>query len=285
MLFQTRILNAQPQLDFVEPQDDTNKPVIGNLTLGEAVKISPKLAAHVLSISSNLKILEEYEIPLPHSITKQVLSVFRLNPRTLEWRLKKLHKFNVFNILKHDDKALEFVGKRYCISRLDYIANKNLNLMLSMKILLKKSENEFKDAVDEVSYKRKISGNEYITYLSKALSVDEQTVSLLLKNSRYYSRVPFSRPKLMLDFLQKSGYRNDQIIFGLPLVLYPLPVINKYIKSLSSRPELQPFSKWKDHDRLLHLLLYIIEKDHDYSGLAMLSDGSDEFCKFCLDVR
>ena len=42
--------------------------------------------------------------------------------------------------------------------------------------------------------------------------------------------------------------------------------IKLWITSHPKQPELQPFNVWESHEMILHLLLYYIEKDYNFTG-------------------
>lgn len=78
--------------------------------------------------------------------------------------------------------------------------------------------------------------------------------------------------KKVIDLLVKWNFSKLQIFNGVALVLYPPGRIAREIETLASRPEMQPFTAFRNNPQILQVILYYIEKKYHFTGRGVFDE-------------
>lgn len=81
--------------------------------------------------------------------------------------------------------------------------------------------------------------------------------------------IPIHRVISVVDFLEREAFSKSQIRHALPILLYPVSVIEKKLQEMRNMSEFAPWNLERETPLILRCCLYLIERDFSFT-----SDGT-----------
>ncbi|KAK9744690.1 short chain dehydrogenase [Popillia japonica] len=205
------------------------------------------------------KILKEEDIP-DSTIQKQ-MNVFTLSPHTIKARFAEIKEIPEMNVLRHSPRILRLiVHHNRAKSRLSFMHQLQLKCA-SMCLLEHDNEHYFNYHVRNTKDTNVL--NDIITLLKHLLNSDAPDIEYNLKKHPYHLQVPLVNIEKTCKHIQRS-FSNNAIIRVAPIVLYPSEKIEDALTQIKSMTDL-PQTRLTEAKKL-NLALYLIEKDHHFTG-------------------
>lgn len=200
--------------------------------------------------------LADYEIPFKHLIT--LPSLLLLTPQYVNDALLTLHTWPEFAVLKSHPKFLSVI-KYYKKANLylEYLKKAGFErCSINLLVMPDKRFNHHLYVGEEGPCCKEI-----VSYLSEKLDYSVEDVESRLCHHSSFRRISLTRMKSTLAFLFSKGFTKQQIFNGLGLILYSKTKVAKAWYRLPKLEHVQPFSEWRNSPDVLHLLLYVVEKE------------------------
>ncbi|XP_064456471.1 transcription termination factor 5, mitochondrial-like isoform X2 [Ornithodoros turicata] len=210
-----------------------------------------------------------------HGVTEAQIQrcpgIYTLCPRTVDARLKELQQVSEFAVRKSMPRMLNLVY--HCskaAQRIEILAEKNhtpISAPITINTLTAATHN-----FDKVLYSGgdMRCGREAHAFLAHHLDKDETEVRSRLRKHPAAYRAALLNVRKAVDLLEANGFTREQIWEGLQVVLYDVEHLAHQLQLLPTREELQPFEMWRSEPCLAEVLLYFIERDTHFTGLAKM---------------
>jgi hypothetical protein len=97
-----------------------------------------------------------------------------------------------------------------------------------------------------------------------------------MKLHPHHNQLDAVNAKMVISFLSKQKFTNEQIFHGIHLVLYPVERVATKLNEVSHRIDMQPFQDKRKDPRFLHTLLYYLEEQYGFSGSGVFSEQQEQ---------
>jgi len=195
-------------------------------------------------------------------------------PAELLEKLEQVEEYPEMAVFYHNPKFMDLFNRLDTISiRLEALRaadRKNISLHL----LSECNESEFIDTLQNGrKWRLPVEGAQFLCHHT---GKTKSEIFSQLKVHPYKETFTIENLKKVMDLLVKWDFSKLQIYNGLTLVLYPPGRIAREIITLASRPEMQPFTTFKNHPQILQVILYNIEKKFHFTGRGVFDELPDK---------
>lgn len=237
-------------------------PSLGSIQTTNLIHKWPRILS-----SAPENILKTYKYLKDHRVSDDQISryacVFALAPETVRKRLEEISAIPEFNLLNGCNNFLRLVyNQDMALTRLHYL--RSVGFTTVSLHLLTTSNDRFQQLLR--SENPRVSGSEVISYLSDTLKFSPGEIYTVLQRHPKWNQATVVNASDVLNVLRQRGYSRQHILNGLPLVLYPKGSILSIVKNLPNTPEAQPYEEWSQHYNVLQLVLYLLERENNFSG-------------------
>lgn len=192
-------------------------------------------------------------------------NILTLKPSTVKERIQNLAQFPDFELMKKDIKYVKLIHHYNKVTkRLQQMQDLNY-LYMSLTMLIS-AESVYRRTLE----KGWNSGSllQAARFISAMCDVNEKTVKeLLSEQSRHNRLVNPVNTKAVMEFLFSKGVTKSQFLCAVGIVQYDLQIVEQHFYAMHDMEELEPFDDWWNHPNLVHLLIYLIERDMGYIDL------------------
>lgn len=203
------------------------------------------------------------EFGIPNEAIQKCIHIFTLSSESVRDRLNTIKRTPELNPFLSHPRVLRLIYYyKQANIRLQYL--KNMQMKCASLHMLSGPKSVFEKYINEGGDKTR--GCDIVHYVSTALRCTRKEVQSKLLKHPYWCHVPLLHMKETLQFLCDSGFSRKQILSSVQLLLYPKLKVEQQLRVMPYREELQPYAKWKDTDYILSLCIYLIEKEHHFSG-------------------
>lgn len=225
------------------------------------------------------EIFEEYNIST--EAQKRCLHIFTLSAATIKNRLEYIKNTPEFSIYLNHPRGLKLIyyhknaAKR--IIELSFMCEKKCMTLNSLSGCTRDYDKFMKSPGDRIG-----KGRDLFFCLSEQFGTDTRYLRKIIKRHPFWINIPIINITLVLKKLSKKYSQND-IYNNCSILLYPLNAINHTLRMLQTNntkelSKLIPFFDQVDilqltNTQVLSLALYIIEKNHYFSGNGVWTDA------------
>lgn len=233
---------------------------IGGVPICELIKKRPKLVTYSPEkIKENIRIISSFNINEESLL--YAIDALNLDPKTVHKRMTELSKIEEFDVLRSHEHFLRLL-LYYTKAQLRLEFLKHSKQACSPLFVLTGSSSNFErfamegadDTVDAIEY------------LSGALEMDRTLCLEVLSRHPNWRRIPLTAISQSIKFLREKKFSDDEIRENLYLLLYPVASIETTLNSLLEMRSKGPKYSRLSNTKLLHLCLYNIELDFNFSG-------------------
>ncbi|XP_072376249.1 transcription termination factor 5, mitochondrial [Diabrotica undecimpunctata] len=212
-------------------------------------------------------ILKEFDIP-DETIRKRP-NVFQLSPETVKLRLQEIEKHPDLKILlTHPNVLSLIIHHNRAKTRLSFLHQMQLRCV-PLTILKSDVDDAFEEYVKEGKDINK--QRDLFQYLRKLFSVSMKEVKMKIQCHPFYLQVPLIDMQETYDYLKSEKFSKEHIYNVLYIILYPK---NK-VQSAHATIKYDLNYKYKSLSQVkkLNLMLYLIEKEHHFTGNGIWTHG------------
>jgi len=200
-------------------------------------------------------------------------------PAELLEKLEQVEEYPEMCVFYHNPKFMDLFDRLDTISiRLEALRaadRKNISLHL----LSEYNDSQFIKALQ--NGRRWRLPDEGAQFLSYHTGKTWREVHSQLRVHPHKDKFTIENLKKVMDLLLKWNFSKLQIFNGLALILYPPGRIAHEIETLASRPEMQPFTTFRNNPQILQVILYYIEKKYHFTGRGIFDDLPDKTIYRC----
>ncbi|CAG0917604.1 unnamed protein product [Notodromas monacha] len=239
---------------------------IGANPTKEVIRKVPKL---LLCPVENLVAIDELLLKECHFspyAVQGVTDVYTLSPETVRERLKQLNTVPHFEALKDHPRVLRLVMyQNKAKTRLAHIESMHVGGIISLDLLAASTKKY--ESFMESSKMPRVRGKDLTHLVSTLLEIENDFVRDELHKHPCWKQTSLVQVKGTVTYLLAEGFTREKIMNALQIVLYSRKSVARILEQLPLKPELEPFELlWKNHDHVLQLALYYLEKDYNFSG-------------------
>ncbi|CAG0881911.1 unnamed protein product [Darwinula stevensoni] len=241
-------------------------PMLAGQPMKDVVQRYPKVLMSPPSSLKAIDVLLRREIGISDPSIRQCMEIYTLCPATVQARLKELDAVPEFDALKSHPRVLRLIfSQQKAKKRLAFLGE--LKLLNHSLYLLTAPKGKFEKFL--VDGENRTRGKDTVLFLAFKLGIDEKTVRSELRKHLHWTCVPLVRISDTLAFLLDQGYTRTDVSRCMQILLYEKGLLKRHLSALPLYTEAQPFSQWKDGPHLLHLLLYFVEKECQFTGTSI----------------
>lgn len=251
---------------------------LGGIDVKEVIRRYPKLAQKNYAILLEVKkTLEEYGIG--NEAQRRCFEIYTLSPTTIKERLEKANKIPEFNAFNNHPRFLKMIHYNTVASRrLRDLYNSNKKCM-SLNVLSGSAAHY--EVYASAQGDRLGKGNDLLFCISQSLgnSYRMNAIGKVIKRHPFWQHIPLVQVKYVHERLCKEFSARD-IFENCTILLYPWNKIHHVLKLINMKKNTRTeplFNESLDLETLnksqkLSLILYILEKNHYFSGNGVWSE-------------
>ncbi|KAF5275663.1 hypothetical protein FQA39_LY06775 [Lamprigera yunnana] len=231
-------------------------PTLAGLNICEAITLFPKLVRippeQVLKINNYLK-----EANISDSSIQKHMNIFFMSPELVHKRIEEVKKIPEFNLFRNHSNFLQLIiYHNEARSRLSFL--KKLKIKCASVGTFCSQKKQFELYVQDRHDIHR--ANAVTLYIKDLLHCDDDAISANLKRHSYYRHVSFLTIFDSYTFLRDLHFTNDAITNVISVLLYPRNKLKAAYENVCQTV------KNINQTEKLNLVLYLIEKDHHFTG-------------------